>query len=107
MFVVAYMCACFGSHMLRDAVSSKHSMCLGAAEEMTGQGSGNSGGWGFSGANAHEILSGSPGRQGKQEARLGKRKFGVSRETPVISCYQEVRPQVPNHCVFSGKLKWA
>lgn len=58
-------------------MSSKHSMCLGAAEEMTGQGSGNSGGLGILWANAHGILSERPGRQDKQAARLGKRKFGA------------------------------
>lgn len=56
-------------------MSSKHSMRLCDAEEMTGQGSGEQPGLGNLSANAHGILRGSPDRQDGQAAGLGKRKF--------------------------------
>lgn len=79
-------------------MSSKHSMHLCDAEEMTGQGSGEQPGLGDLSANAHGILSASSDRQDGQAARPGEEEIAeFSRETPAIGCHQEVRPQVPNH----------
>lgn len=63
-------------------MSSKHSMRLCDAEEMTGQGSGEQPGLGDLSANAHGILSASPDRQDGQAAGPGEEEIAeFSRDT--------------------------